>query len=68
VTIAGFDSEVDKRHTELQRAISKELDTLNAKKPPHSRGTAMVGPPVDHAGWYLEAVSRLLRCSGCAIR
>ena len=35
VTIAVIDSEVDKRHTEMQGAISEELDTLAAKEPPH---------------------------------
>jgi subtilisin family serine protease len=43
VTIAVIDSEVDKRHTELQGTISEELDTLGSKEPPHSHGTAMVG-------------------------
>jgi hypothetical protein len=43
VTIAVIDSEIDKRHTELQNAISKELDTLEVKEPPHSHGTAMAG-------------------------
>jgi filamentous hemagglutinin family protein len=43
VTIAVIDSEVDKKHVELQGAISEELDTLTAKEPPHLHGTAMVG-------------------------
>ena len=43
VTIAVIDSEVDKKHTELQGAVSEELDTLAVKEPPHSHGTAMVG-------------------------
>ena len=43
VTIAVIDSEVDKRHTELQGAISEELDTLAVKEAPHSHGTAMAG-------------------------
>jgi hypothetical protein len=43
VTIAVIDSEVDKRHTELQGKISEELDTLTTKEPPHSHGTAMAG-------------------------
>jgi subtilisin family serine protease len=43
VTIAVIDSEVDKRHTELQGKISEELDTLTSKEPPHSHGTAMAG-------------------------
>jgi subtilisin family serine protease len=48
VTIAVIDSEVDKRHTELQGAIAEELDTLDVKEPPHSHGTAMVGAISSH--------------------
>ena len=43
VTVAVIDSEVDKKHTELQGAISEELDTLGVKEPPHFHGTAMAG-------------------------
>jgi filamentous hemagglutinin family protein len=43
VTVAVIDSEVDKKHTEIQGAISKELDTLGVKEPPHAHGTAMAG-------------------------
>jgi subtilisin family serine protease len=43
ITVAVIDSEVDKRHTELQGAISNELDTLSVKEPPHFHGTAMAG-------------------------
>jgi subtilisin family serine protease len=48
VTVALIDSEIDKRHTELQGAISEELDTLDVKEPPHSHGTAMAGAIVSH--------------------
>jgi len=43
VTIAVIDSEVDKRHSELQGAISSELNPIGAKPVPHSHGTAMAG-------------------------
>jgi filamentous hemagglutinin family protein len=43
VTIAVIDSEVDKKHTEIEGAISEELDTLGVKEPPHAHGTAMAG-------------------------
>jgi filamentous hemagglutinin family protein len=43
VIIAVIDSEVDKKHTEIEGAISEELDTLNVKEPPHPHGTAMAG-------------------------
>jgi hypothetical protein len=43
VTIAVIDSEVDKKHTELEGAISEELDTLGVKELPHAHGTAMAG-------------------------
>ena len=43
VTIAVIDSEVDKKHTEIDGAISEELDTLGVKEPPHAHGTAMAG-------------------------
>lgn len=49
VTIALIDSEVDKRHNELQGTIPQELDTLDAQEPPHSHGTAMAGAIVSHA-------------------
>jgi filamentous hemagglutinin family protein len=48
VTIALIDSEIDQRHTELQGAISEELDTLDVKEPPDSHGTAMAGAIVSH--------------------
>ena len=48
VTVAVIDSEVDKRHTELQGTISEELDTLGVKEPPHSHGTAMAGAIGSH--------------------
>ena len=43
VIVAMIDLEVDKRHTELQGTIAKELDTLDLKEPPHAHGTAMAG-------------------------
>jgi subtilisin family serine protease len=43
VTIAVIDSEVDKNHTELDGAITEELDTLGVKETPHPHGTAMAG-------------------------
>jgi filamentous hemagglutinin family protein len=43
VTVAVIDSEVDKKHSEIQGAISEELDTLGVKEPPHAHGTAMAG-------------------------
>jgi len=43
ITIALIDSEVDKQHTELQGAISEELDTLGVNEPLPSHGTEMAG-------------------------
>jgi hypothetical protein len=43
VIVAVIDSEVDKKHTEIEGAISEELDTLGVKEPPHAHGTAMAG-------------------------
>jgi hypothetical protein len=43
VTIAVIDSEVDKKHGELQGAVAEELNALGAKEAPHSHGTAMAG-------------------------
>jgi subtilisin family serine protease len=43
VTIAVIDSEVDKKHTELEGAISEELDAVGINEPPHAHGTAMAG-------------------------
>jgi filamentous hemagglutinin family protein len=48
VTIALIDSEVDKRHSELQGAISEELDTLGVKEPLRSHATEMAGAIVSH--------------------
>jgi filamentous hemagglutinin family protein len=49
VIVAVIDSEVDKQHTEIQGAISEELDTLAVKEPPHAHGTAMAGAIVSRA-------------------
>jgi subtilisin family serine protease len=48
ITIALIDSEVDKRHTELQGTISEELDTLGVNEPLPSHGTEMAGAIVSH--------------------
>jgi filamentous hemagglutinin family protein len=48
ITIALIDSEVDKRHTELQGAISEELDTLGSTESLQSHGTQMAGAIVAH--------------------
>jgi subtilisin family serine protease len=48
ITIALIDSEVDKRHSELQGTISSELDTLGVNEPLPSHGTEMAGAIGSH--------------------
>ena len=48
VTIALIDSQVDKRHMELDGNISDELDTVGVDEPLQSHGTEMAGAIVSH--------------------
>ena len=48
ITIALIDSEIDKRHTELQGSISEELDTVGVAERLVSHGTEMAGAMVSH--------------------
>jgi len=48
VTVALIDTDVDKRHTELQGSVSGELDAVGVNEPLQSHGTEMAGAIVSH--------------------